>query len=220
MNYYIADLHLFCKSELSNGIFRERPFKTLEEMHDTIKGNWNKIVNNSDHIYLLGDLSKRGYSEQVSAFLSQLKGNIHLIQGNHDDLRDIRIRKQFVEITSYKEITDSVDGRTYNLILCHYPIFAWNGQHKGAIHLYGHCHDNPDEELYQNCIRNMDEYYENRDYKRHIPFQAVNVGCMHWNYTPVSLKSILEAIKKSNDILTRKEYDVAQKRINESIEVI
>lgn len=36
MNYYISDLHLFCKNELKNGYFKERPFETLEEMHETI----------------------------------------------------------------------------------------------------------------------------------------------------------------------------------------
>ena len=41
INYYISDLHFFCKSELRNGYFKERPFDTLEEMHETIKRNWN-----------------------------------------------------------------------------------------------------------------------------------------------------------------------------------
>lgn len=192
MNYYISDLHLFCKSELKNGFFKSRPFETLEEMHETIKNNWNSKVTNADHVYILGDLSMRGRNENLMAFLSQLKGLLHLIQGNHDDLTDLRMRKQFVEICDYKEISDSFEGKSYKLILCHYPIFAWHGQHRGCIHLYGHCHDNFDDNIYQAAIAELNETYRKRNGDKHIPLKAVNVGCMHWNYMPVSLKEILE----------------------------
>lgn len=194
-NFYISDLHLFCKSELRNGYFKERPFDTLEEMHETIKNNWNSTVTNGDHVYILGDNSKRGYNENLCGFLSQLKGNLHMIRGNHDDLSDLRMQKQFVEICDYKEISDVCDGKTYKLILCHYPIYAWNGQHRGAIHLYGHCHDNFDDTLYQIVITKLNQEYQQRKSDQYIPFHAFNVGCMHWNYTPVTLKQILEKNK-------------------------
>lgn len=42
MNYYISDLHLFHKNVTDEGTnFDNRPFKTMEEMHKTIKENWN-----------------------------------------------------------------------------------------------------------------------------------------------------------------------------------
>ena len=103
-NYYISDLHFFCKSELRNGYFKERPFDTLEEMHETIKRNWNSTITNADHVYILGDNSKRGFNDNLVTLMSQLKGNLHLIRGNHDDVSDLRMKKLFSEICDYKEI--------------------------------------------------------------------------------------------------------------------
>ena len=58
MNYYISDVHLFHKNVTAEGSnFDNRPFKTLEEMHETIKTNWNNIVTNADHVYIIGDLA-------------------------------------------------------------------------------------------------------------------------------------------------------------------
>ena len=197
MNYYISDLHLFCKSELRNGYFKERPFDTLEEMHKTIKERWNSTVNNGDHVYLLGDNSKRGFNDNLVAFMSQLKGNLHLVRGNHDDVNDLRMKKLFCEICDYKEISDSFDGKSYKLVLSHYPIYAWHGQNRGTTLLYGHCHDNFDNDLFQKAIRELNEAYKKRDGDKYIEFKAFNVGCMLWNYTPVTLKQILEKEKEN-----------------------
>ena len=42
MNYYISDLHFFHKNVTDEGInFDNRPFKTMEEIHETIKENWS-----------------------------------------------------------------------------------------------------------------------------------------------------------------------------------
>lgn len=197
-NYYISDLHLFCKNVLRNGFFKERPFDTLEEMHETIKNNWNSVVTNGDHVFILGDNSKRGFNDNLVAFLSQLKGNLHLIKGNHDDTTDLRMKKLFTEICDYKEISDSFDGKSYKLVLSHYPIYAWNGQNRGTTLLYGHCHDNFDHELFQKAIRELNEAYKERDGDKYVEFKAFNVGCMLWDYIPVTFKQILEKQKNNN----------------------
>lgn len=194
-NYYTSDLHLFCKSVLRNGRLTERPFDTLEEMHSEIKFRWNRKITNADHVYILGDISMRGHNESVAAYLSQLKGSLHWIVGNHDTPNDLRINKQFVEIKPYKELMENFDGKAYRVVLFHYPIYAWNGQQKGTIHLYGHTHDNFDDELYREAIERLNSAYKDRDGEKYIPFRAHNVGCMHWNYEPVSLKEILGGCK-------------------------
>jgi calcineurin-like phosphoesterase family protein len=39
-------------------------------------------------------------------------------------------------VRDYAEL--DLDGQ--RLILCHYPLRAWNGQHRGALQLHGHSH--------------------------------------------------------------------------------
>ena len=43
----------------------------------------------------------------------------------------MRYKNVFEEIYDYKEITDYVDQDAYKLVLSHYPILMWNGQHRG-----------------------------------------------------------------------------------------
>ena len=139
MNYYISDLHFCCASQLagSGSGYDERDYKTLEEMHTDMLARWNRKVTNGDTVYILGDLSKRGKSEELIALVAQLKGHKILVHGNHDDLSDYRLRQLFEEVCNYKEITDNIRGNAYKLVLCHYPILFWNGQHRGNILLYG-----------------------------------------------------------------------------------
>lgn len=106
------------------------------------------------------------------------------------------MRKQFVEICPYKEISDNFAGKTHKLVLCHYPIYAWHGQNRGFIHLYGHCHDNFDNDMFQDAIKKLDAAYKEREDDSHMELQAFNVGCMLWDYTPVTLKQILEKEKE------------------------
>jgi len=197
-NFYISDLHLFHDNVLKNGRFHERPFETMDEMLAELKDRWNNVVTNADTVYLLGDVSHKGNPVEVAEYLSQLRGQIVLVKGNHDSIKDQRLRKQFSEICDYKEIVDNIDGRAYSVIMSHYPIFSWKGQFRGAIHLYGHVHDNEDEDLYQSAIRMLDKHFEERDSEHHKQFRAFNVGCMisYMDYTPRTLKELLESNKE------------------------
>jgi len=121
MNYYISDLHLFQETSIR---FDERPFKNLEEMHEIIKEKWNCKVNNGDKVFIIGDISYRGKNGNLISYISTLKGQKILIKGNHDDVSDYRYHQLFADMCDYKEIHDSVKGKNYDLVLCHYPIFS------------------------------------------------------------------------------------------------
>lgn len=192
-NFYISDLHLYHKEVLKGGYFHERPFETMEEMLSVIKDRWNAAVTNADTVYLLGDLAYKVDPATVAEYLSGLKGNIVLVCGNHDNIRDQRLRKQFREICDYRDIADNIDGNAVWVVMSHYPIYSWKGMFRGAVHLYGHVHDNEDERLYQEAIAKADEFFLRRDGEHHKPFRAVNVGCMmdYIDYTPRTLKEIL-----------------------------
>lgn len=195
MNYYISDLYLFCKNQTSSGVnYDGRPYKTIDEMHQDILEKWNSKITNGDTVYILGDVSMRGKNDNLIALVAQLKGRKILIKGNHDDISDYRYKQLFSEIYDYKEVSDSFEGKNYKLVLCHYPILMWNGQHRGSILLYGHTHQTEEDKYFQQCIKNMNE--NNAISRRgEQPACAINVGCMHsyMNYEPRSLKELLLA---------------------------
>ena len=137
MKYYISDLHLFHENAIH---FDQRPFESVQQMHDTILKNWNDRVMNGDYVYILGDVSMRGKNEDLIAFVARLKGRKVLIRGNHDDVSDYRYQQLFAEICDYKEIHDSVGKEKFGLVLSHYPIFSWKNMGRGKILLYGHTH--------------------------------------------------------------------------------
>lgn len=196
MNYYISDMHLFHSNVTHEGTnFDNRPYISLNDMHYSIKNNWNNMVTNADHVYILGDFSWKE-NEDTLQLVSTLKGNKHLIVGNHDKIKDARYKQLFVEIADYKELTDIVDGKSYHVVLFHYPIAFWNHQHHYSIkdgiadiktvHLYGHLHATKEEQYYQEFINKLNN-------ECNIKCIAKNVGCMHdyMNYTPQTLKTIL-----------------------------
>lgn len=199
MNYYISDLHLFTKFNLNTGKSSDnRPYSSLEEMHNDIKEKWNNKITNADKVYILGDIYRRGYNDELVSFFANLKGQKILIKGNHDDLSDIRYKQLFSEIYDNKELDDYYNGKTLKLVLSHYPILMWNGQHRGAILLYGHTHNTVEDEFFQKCIAEMNADNTIR-HEGDPEFLAINVGCMknYIDYLPRSLKEILDSLSKS-----------------------
>ena len=162
-------------------------------MHQYMKEKWNSKITNGDTVYILGDIAMRGTNEELIALVAQLKGRKVLIKGNHDDVSDMRYKNVFEEIYDYKEITDYADQDAYKLVLSHYPILMWNGQHRGTIHLYGHTHNTYENEFYQECLRKLNMEMLMRSEKCYDIARAYNVGCMmpYMNYEPRTLKEIL-----------------------------
>lgn len=105
--------------------------------------------------------------------MSQLKGQKHLIVGNHDRklLKDNDAIQYFVSIDYYLEITDEKK----RLILSHYPIAEWNGFYRESYHLYGHIH---------NSTNGTYQYMKQFD-------RALNAGCMINGYIPVTFNQLI-----------------------------
>lgn len=185
--YYISDLHLYHKNCIE---FDNRPFASLDEMHDKIRDNWNDRITNGDIVYILGDISFRGKNEDLIAFVSTLKGLKVLIKGNHDDVSDYRYAKLFEEILDYKELKDTAFGKSYSVVLSHYPIFSWHGMNYGSILLYGHTHMSAEDTFFQECLQKMPESVHK---KPDEVLTAINVGCMqpYMDYTPRTLEELL-----------------------------
>ncbi len=198
MKYYIGDLHLFNKNVTKEGKnFDDRPFNNLEEMHSMIKERWNSKVTNGDIVYILGDMTMHGTRDEYIEYISILRGQKVLIRGNHDRINDLRMKQLYTEICDYKEIDDTIHGNNVRLVLCHYPILMWNGQHRGSILLYGHVHDSIEEYYFKKCLREMNnkDFFGNAAGERVL--QAYNVGCMmpYMDYAPRTLDEIVETAK-------------------------
>ena len=91
----------------------------------------------------------------------------------------------FEWIKDYAVIDDG--GR--KVVLCHYPIAHWDGQYKGAVHLYGHIHNTKDHTAF--------EKYRKICAEMEIPFECYNVGCMmpYMDFAPRTLDEITRAAK-------------------------
>ena len=181
MKYYISDLHIGHKNALA---FDNRPFASLEEMTAAIIERWNGAVTRADDVYVLGDMFWN--NNEALEVLPQLKGNVHLILGNHDRING-QMSKYFVSVKPYDEIKDN--GR--NVVLCHYPIAHWRNADHGTIHLYGHIHQGRDNRPFEEYVALMKQ--------REIPYECYNVGAMlpHMNYTPRTLDEIISDNNRS-----------------------
>lgn len=186
--FYISDLHLQHNNVIK---FDNRPFNTIEEMENTLISNWNSVVSNADHVYHLGDFCW-GKKDDWIKYLKLLNGNIHIIRGNHD-LRDFGsdVRKYIVEISDYKEITDSEK----HVIMCHYPIMCYKASYNPNCYmLHGHTHVTREQDFTEKWTKELrDSKQSNSDNCGNI----INVGCMMpWmNYTPRTLDEIIERSK-------------------------
>lgn len=192
MIFFTSDIHFGQQSLLATGKWKERPFNTLEEMHSEIIKRWNKKVTNGDDVYILGDIGSRGYQNMHVELIAQLKGRKHLIIGNHDDIKDLRVQQQFVEIVQAKNLSVMANKEPYKLLLTHCPYMMWDGQHRGVIMLYGHLHNTLDEKLFQQYLAAYNKERPPKAENREDSCRAYSVCQCLWNYEPVTLEEILE----------------------------
>lgn len=192
MRFYISDQHFF-HSNLNDSMDK-RGFVSGEAMNEYMIRQWNGRVRKNDEVVILGDLSV-GKAEQTNEIISQLKGKLYLVSGNHD----LFLKKKefdasrFVWIKNYAEVHDN----NRRVILSHYPIFCYNKQYlrdkKGnprTYMLYGHVHNTYDEYLVnqfvqitrssQRCVRGSEELSP-------IPCNMINCFCMFSDYVPLTL---------------------------------
>lgn len=189
-NFYIADLHLFHKNVTGEGTnFDNRPFETMEEMNREIIQRWNQAVSEQDHVYIVGDFiwNFKKNKEAAREVLKTLKGNLHLIQGNHDYGTDLpEYSSFFQEITPYKRVKDFLYGNPQLVILSHYYMPFYENHYQGAVLLHGHSHMSAESELERQITADL--------VRQGSPEKIYNVGCMYpyMDYTPRTLEEIVQ----------------------------
>lgn len=134
--FFISDMH-FGHANIMK--YSNRPFKTVEEMDSTIIKNWNEKVTNNDRVFILGDICMDRSSETVDKIMPKLNGQKFLIKGNHDYFLDNKSTlKYFGWVKDHYKL--NING--HKVVLFHYPILDWDCKFHGAVHCYGHIHNN------------------------------------------------------------------------------
>lgn len=180
--FFTSDLHFGHENVLR---FDNRPFRTIEEMDEELIRRWNVKVDKGDLVYVLGDLIWKSANGEAHNLIKRLNGQIILIKGNHDRfLHNAAAKNALAGVKDYDDIAVTLnDGSKKRCILSHYFIPMYNGHRYGAIHLHGHSHTTEEAKVEIEFAKWLNQNgYENQIY---------NVGCMYWNYEPVTLDEIL-----------------------------
>ena len=187
IKFYIADTHFGHENVIK---FDGRPFVDINDMNSTMRDKWNDVVGKDDVVYILGDFMWK-FKDTDYEFVKSLNGRKRLIKGNHDKAtHSSKFKRLFEQITDYEKVVDEDTA----VILCHYPIMAYDGSFRGRnVHLYGHIHSSDEGRM----VESFKTLYRDDDH----PMRLYNVGCMMpWmDYRPRTLREILDYHEKSVD---------------------
>lgn len=162
------------------GVLRlsNRPFRSLDEMHEELVRRWNERVHPNDVVFHLGDLM---FGRPLEA-LRELKGRVTMLAGNHDQRRSLEYADalgwDLQAMFNIKVADDAGLGpspKHQYITLCHYPMVTWNYRRFESWMLHGHSHGTRD--------------HENRYVKR------LDVGVDCFNYAPVSYEQVREIMR-------------------------
>lgn len=159
--WFISDPH-FAHANVLKFESEFHSFNSIDEHDQAIIDGWNRLVQEDDTVFFLGDASmpriKLNYLKEI---FSKLKGKIVWLRGNHDDhidpwLWELKKVANIVEFKDYEEIFFSDLTHKSGLrrvVLFHYPILEFNGKFHDSYHLYGHSHDvvHPIKNAYSVC---------------------------------------------------------------------
>ena len=125
-------------------------------MNEAQVEKWNAKADDEDDIYVLGDFML-GDKSNIK-YIERLKGNIHLVYGNHDT--DARKGLYF----NVPQIIESAHAialkyKKHNFFMTHYPCLTGNLEKESlkqcTLNLFGHTHQTTN-------------FYEDRPYMYHV----------------------------------------------------
>jgi len=177
--WFTADTHFGHTNVIR---YCDRPFDSVQAMDETLIENWNQVVGPKDTVYHLGDFTLGG-QQKGAQYFARLKGRIALVPGGHD--KRWILQGEYCSKSGYSvkilpplvTIKLPISGleKRQLVVLCHYSMRVWDRSHYGSWHLYGHSHGNLPP------IQN-----------------SLDVGVDCWDYQPVSIETISNAILNSS----------------------
>ena len=185
--FFTADTHFGHENVIQ---FDKRPFLSASEMDEEMIKRWNNKVGKGDLVYVLGDMIWKSLTDYAEPLIKSLNGQIILIKGNHDRfINNAKAKKALAGIKDYDDIVVTLEnGNKRRCILSHYFMPFYNAHRYQTILLHGHSHSSEESTIEREIAKNLnDRGFQNEIY---------NVGCMHWNYEPVTLDEILATSKE------------------------
>lgn len=136
---FISDLHLGHKAIASFSGPQRGGITNVEEHDKWIVEQWNSVCTKNDLVWVLGDVCM---DRTKLPLLKKMKGNKHLILGNHDEF----------SLETYMPYFNKIHGflRYKGLWLSHCPIHPEELREK--INVYGHSHNNPIKDSRYICV--------------------------------------------------------------------
>lgn len=192
MIWFTADTHYWHKNVVG---LCNRPFKHLHEMHEHMIAEWNKRVQPTEKVYVLGDFSFGGTSI-TKKILDRLNGYKILITGNHDHAAHKSIKAGFQEVHENIWITLG----THKVFLSHFPFHPMNSYGKypdGRIEM-GYPYSNVDKRyMHKRIVDDGTQWlihgHVHNSWKQNG--RQINVGVDVWEFAPVGHEKILNMIE-------------------------
>jgi calcineurin-like phosphoesterase family protein len=156
MDYFSADWHLDHANIIK---YDGRPFKTVEQMNETIIHNVCSTLKKGDNLYFLGDFALTRGSNTMEGHMKAISytgANLFFIKGNHDKDDTIKLYKKYgIYLGEQKKvrIPDKDKSNGYQeIVLNHYRMDVWDKSHHGVWHLHGHSHHSLPERPTARCM--------------------------------------------------------------------
>lgn len=138
--FVTSDWH-FCHNR--DFLYQPRGYNNVYEMNKELVSKYNTVVSSEDDVYCLGDCMLND-NEEGLYLIKQLKGNIHIIRGNHDTDTRMELYKDCWNVVEVCE-GKFLNYKGYHFYLSHYPTLTSNYDMQKplkarAISLCGHTH--------------------------------------------------------------------------------
>jgi calcineurin-like phosphoesterase family protein len=187
--WFTSDQHFFHTNIIR---LANRPFNSIEEMHEMLITNWQQVVQEDDLVYVCGDFSWR--YDQIPQLLKRLPGRKVLIAGNHE-----KCFKELHGISTYRKYTDFYLKAGFEAIYTNLVIEI-AGQPVNLSH-FPYRSEQPNPE-YDDRYREMRLVNDGRFLVHgHIHQRGlyrnkmINVSVEMHNYSPVSIDTIAKHIQ-------------------------
>lgn len=130
--HIISDSHFFDEKIIKH---LKRPFKCLDDMHQSMIQDWNRKVGKDEIVLHLGDYSCGGNVHELKKITKELNGIKVLVKGNHDDMSN-----QFYRYIGFDRV---VEGELVvgNYVFTHKPDISLLFTHNhNLVNYHGHSH--------------------------------------------------------------------------------